>query len=35
MSKILTDELIEKRLKDHGISMYDGDENALDKIQEK
>ena len=35
MSKILTDELIEQRLKDHGISMYDGDENALDKIQEK
>ena len=35
MSKILTDELIEKRLKDHGISMYDGDENALDKLQEK
>ena len=35
MSKILTDKLIEKRLKDHGISMYDGDENALDKLQEK
>jgi len=35
MSKILTDELIEKRLKDHGISMYDGDEKALDKLQEK
>ena len=35
MNKILTDELIEKRLKDHGISMYDGDENALDKLQEK
>ena len=29
MSKILTDELIEQRLKDHGISMYDGDEKAL------
>ena len=35
MSKILTDELIEKRLKDHGISMYDGDDNALAKLQEK
>ena len=35
MSKILTDELIEQKLKDHGISMYDGDENALDKLQEK
>ena len=35
MSKILTDELIEQRLKDHGISMYDGDDNALDKLQEK
>ena len=35
MSKILTDELIEQRLKDHGISMYDGDEKALDKLQEK
>ena len=35
MSKILTHELIEERLKDHGISMYDGDEKALDKLQEK
>ena len=35
MNKILTDELIEKRLKDHGISMYDGDDNALAKLQEK
>ena len=35
MNKILTDELIEKRLKDHGISMYDGDDNALKKLQEK
>ena len=35
MSKILTDKLIEQRLKDHGISMYDGDEKALDKLQEK
>ena len=35
MNKIITDELIEKKLKDHGISMYDGDENALDKLQEK
>ena len=32
MSKILTEELIEQRLKDHGISMYDGDDNALAKI---
>ena len=31
--KILTDELIEKRLKDQGISMYDGDDNALAKLQ--
>ncbi len=35
MNKILTEKLIEKRLKDHGISMYDGDENALAKLQEK
>ena len=35
MSKILTEELIEQRLKDHGISMYDGDDNALAKLQEK
>ena len=35
MNKILTDKLIEKRLKDHGISMYDGDDNALAKLQEK
>ena len=35
MNKILTDELIEKRLKDQGISMYDGDDNALAKLQEK
>ena len=33
--KLLTEELIEKRLKDHGISMYDGDDNALAKLQEK
>ena len=35
MNKILTDKLIEKRLKDHGISMYDGDDDALAKLQEK
>ena len=35
MNKILTDKLIEKRLKDQGISMYDGDDNALAKLQEK
>ena len=33
MNKILTDKLIEKRLKDQGISMYDGDDNALAKLQ--
>jgi len=33
--KILTDELIEEKLKEKGISMYDGDDNALAKLQEK
>jgi hypothetical protein len=33
MSKIITDELIEKKLKEKGISMYDGDDNALAKLQ--
>ena len=31
--KIITDEVIEKRLKDRGLSMYDNDENALEKLQ--
>lgn len=35
MNKILTDELIEEKLKEKGISMYDGDDNALAKLQEK
>ena len=33
MSKIITEELIEKKLKEKGISMYDGDDNALEKLQ--
>ena len=33
--KILTDELIEEKLKEKGISMYDGDDNALAKLQKK
>jgi len=32
--KIITDEVIEKRLKERGISMYDNDENALEKLQD-
>ena len=31
--KIITDEVIEKRLKDRGLSMYDNDENALETLQ--
>ena len=31
--KILTDKLIEEKLKEKGISMYDGDDNALEKLQ--
>jgi hypothetical protein len=34
MSKILTDELIEQKLKEKGISMYNGDDNALAKLQD-
>ena len=34
MSKIITDELIEKKLNEKGLSMYDGDENALAKLQD-
>ncbi len=33
MSKIITDELIEKKLKEKGLSMYDQVENSLDKLQ--
>ena len=33
MSKIITDELIEKKLKEKGLSMYTGDDNALAKLQ--
>jgi hypothetical protein len=33
MSKILTEKLIEEKLKEKGISMYDGDDNALEKLQ--
>ena len=34
MNKIITDKLIEEKLKEKGISMYDGDENALAKLQD-
>ena len=33
MSKIITDKLIEEKLKEKGISMYEGDDNALEKLQ--
>lgn len=33
MSKIITEELIKEKLKEKGISMYDGDDNALEKLQ--
>lgn len=33
MSKIITEELIEEKLKEKGISMYNGDDNALEKLQ--
>ena len=33
MSKIITDELIEKKLKEKGLSMYDQVENSLAKLQ--
>jgi len=32
--KIITDKVIEKRLKERGISMYDNDENALERLQD-
>ena len=32
-TKILTEKLIEEKLKEKGISLYDGDENALEKLQ--
>ena len=31
--KIITDDIIEKRLQERGISMYGDDDNALEKIQ--
>ena len=34
MSKIITDKLIEEKLKEKGLSMYDGDDNALAKLQD-
>jgi hypothetical protein len=34
MSKIITDKLIEKKLNEKGLSMYDGDDNALAKLQD-
>ena len=34
MSKIITEKLIEEKLKEKGLSMYDGDENALAKLQD-
>ena len=34
MSKIITDELIEKKLKEKGLSMYDQVENSIDKLQD-
>ncbi|MBC8398532.1 MAG: hypothetical protein H8E16_15730 [Flavobacteriales bacterium] len=33
MSKIITDELIEKKLKEKGLSMYDQVESSLEKLQ--
>ena len=33
MSKIITDKLIEEKLKEKGLSMYEGDDNALNKLQ--
>ena len=34
MSKIITDELIEKKLNEKGLSMYNGDDKALAKLQD-
>ena len=34
MSKIITEKLIEEKLKEKGISMYNGDDNALAKLQD-
>lgn len=33
MSKIITDKLIEEKLKEKGLSMYEGDDHALAKLQ--
>ena len=32
--KIITEKLIEEKLKEKGISMYNGDDNALAKLQD-
>ena len=34
MSKIITDKLVEKKLNEKGLSMYNGDDNALAKLQD-
>ena len=34
MNKKITEELIEQKLKEKGISMYNGDDNALAKLQD-
>ena len=34
MSKIITDKLVEKKLNEKGSSMYNGDDNALAKLQD-
>jgi hypothetical protein len=34
MNKIITDKLIEEKLKEKGLSMYEGDDNALAKLQD-
>jgi len=33
MSKIIKEKLIEEKLKEKGLSMYEGDDNALAKLQ--
>ncbi len=33
-TKIITDKLIEEKLKEKGLSMYEGDDNALKKLQD-
>ena len=34
MSRIITDKLVEKKLNEKGLSMYNGDDNALAKLQD-